>query len=166
MIQRFQTVLLFGVAVCMATILAFYIWGEATPDQSKVATMTAFKMQVVDTAGTLADQSDDIVLRTDSTWYIAALAIAASIVAMVSVFQYKNRLNQMKLGALNALLMAATLGVSYYKIYQYENLVNPEGQGSIQMGFFLPAVAMILNIISNRFIRKDEKLVKSVDRIR
>ncbi len=166
MIQRIQTILLFGVAVCMGTILAYYIWGEVSADESKVATLTAFKMEVIDTAGTVQDQSDDTVIRSDSTWYIAALAIAAAIVALVSVFQFKNRLNQMKLGALNALLMAATLGVSYYKIYQYENLVNPEGQGSIQMGFFLPAVAMILNILSNRFIRKDEKLVKSVDRIR
>lgn len=166
MIQRIQTVLLLGVAICMATILAFYIWGEISSDQGQVATMTAFKMELVDTAGTIADQSDDTVLRSDATWYIAVLAIAASLIAMASVFQYKNRLNQMKLGALNALLMAATLGISYYKIYQYENLVNVEGQGSIQMGFFLPAIAMMLNIFANRFIRKDEKLVKSVDRIR
>lgn len=166
MIQRIQTLLLLGVAICMGMITAYYIWGEVSADESKVATLTAFKMEVVDTAGTLQDQSDDTVIRTDATWYIGVLAIAAALVAIISVLQFKNRLTQMKLGALNALLMAATLGLSYYKIYQYENLVNPEGQGSIQLGFFLPAVAMILNIISNRFIRKDEKLVKSVDRIR
>lgn len=166
MIQRIQTLFLLGVSICMGLMLAYYIWGERNDDQNKVALLTAFKMEVIDTAGTLQDKSDDTIVRTDSTWYIAALAISASLVALASIFQYNNRLNQMKLGALNALLMAATLGISYYKIYQYETLVNPTGQGAIQMGFFLPAVAMILNILSNRFIRRDEKLVKSVDRIR
>lgn len=166
MIQRIQTLLLFGVAVCMGTVLAYYIWGEVSVDESKAVTMTALKIEVVDTAGTLSDTSDDTIISTESTWYIAVLAIIAALVAIVSVFQFKNRLNQMKLGALNALLMASTLGLSYYKIYQLEDVVNPAGQGQISLGFFLPAVAMILNILSNRFIRKDEKLVKSVDRIR
>ena len=166
MIQRVQTLLLLGVAICMGMVLAYYIWGETTADQGELAVLTAFKVEWVDTAGTLSDRSDDTIIRTESTWYIAALAVAASLVALFSVVQYKNRLTQMKLGALNALLMAATLGISYYKIYQLEPMVNPEGQGNIQLGFFLPALAMILNILSNRFIRKDEKLVRSVDRIR
>ena len=33
-------------------------------------------------------------------------------------------------------------------------------------GLFLPAAALICNMIANRFIRKDERLVRSVDRIR
>jgi len=166
MIQRIQTLLLLGVAVCMGMVLAYYIWGKTSADQSELAVLTAFKVEWVDTAGTLSDRSDDTVIRTESTWYIAALAITASLIAIFSVLQFKNRLNQMKLGALNALVMAATLGLSYYKIYQLEGMINPEAQGNIQLGFFLPALAMILNILSNRFIRKDEKLVRSVDRIR
>lgn len=164
MIQRIQTLLLLGVAILMGMTNAYYIWGEKSADDSKVVNLTSLRMQVVDTAGTLSDLTDDTVVREDGTWYIAALSIAAALVAIYSVLQFKNRLTQMKLGALNALLMAATLGISYYKIYQYEGLI--EGQGAITLGFYLPAGAMLLNIIANRFIRKDEKLVKSVDRIR
>ncbi|OEK02042.1 hypothetical protein BFP97_11145 [Roseivirga sp. 4D4] len=166
MIQRFQTVLLLLVAICMATFLNMFIWAEVSADQSKVARLSAFKMEVFDTAGTLQNQMDDEVIRTDSIWYVGVLAILVILVAIFSILQYKNRLNQMKLGALNALFMAATLGLSFYKIYTYENLVNPEGQGGIQIGFYLVGVAMMCNLLSNRFIRKDEKLVKSVDRIR
>lgn len=164
MIQRIQTLFLLGVAVLMGMTNAYYIWGENSEDQTKVATLTTMKMQVIDTAGTLRDTSDDTVIREDGTWYIGVLSILAALVAIYSILQFKNRLNQMKLGALNALFMAATLGLSYYKIYQYEGLI--EGQGQISLGFYLPAGAMLLNIIANRFIRKDEKLVKSVDRIR
>ncbi|MBO3700383.1 DUF4293 domain-containing protein [Roseivirga sp. E12] len=165
MIQRFQTVLLLLVALCMALILAYPIWFEQSPDASKGIIVTALKMEVVDFGGTPTDGADDIILESRGTWYIAALAIAASLVAFISIFQFKNRLNQMKLGALNALLMAATLGVSFYKVYQFEEMLNP-AQGSFSIGFFLSAVAMVLNVLSNRFIRKDEKLIKSVDRIR
>ena len=164
MIQRIQTVFLFGVALLMGLTNAYYMWGEVSADENTVATLTTFKMKVIETAGTVSDLSDDTIIREDATWYIAALTILASIIALVSIFQFKNRLNQMKLGALNALIMAATLGLSYYKIYQYEGLI--EGQGAISLGFYLPAGAMLLNIMANRFIRKDEKLVKSVDRIR
>lgn len=164
MIQRIQTLFLLGVAVLMGMTNAYYIWGENSEDQNKVATLTTMKMQVIDTAGTLRDTSDDTVIREDGTWYIGVLSILTALVAIYSILQFKRRLTQMKLGALNALFMAATLGLSYYKIYQYEGLI--EGQGQISLGFYLPAGAMLLNIIANRFIRKDEKLVKSVDRIR
>lgn len=164
MIQRIQTIFLLGVAVLMGMTNAYYIWGEQSSDQETVATLTSMKMKVIDTAGTISNLSDDTIIREDGTWYIGALSIVAALIAIFSVLQFKNRLNQMKLGALNALVMAATLGVSYYKIYQFEGLI--EGQGQISLGFYLPAGAMMLNIIANRFIRKDEKLVKSVDRIR
>lgn len=165
MIQRIQTVLLLLVALCMALILAYPIWFEQSADATKGIIVTALKMEVVDFGGTPLDGSDDIIVESTGTWYIAAMAILASIVAIFSIFQFKNRLNQMKLGALNALIMSATLGVCFYKVYQFENLINPAA-GNFSLGFFLSAVAMILNILSNRFIRKDEKLVKSVDRIR
>lgn len=164
MIQRIQTLFLLGVAILMGMTNAYYIWGEKSADDSRVVTLTTLKMKVVDTAGTLTDLSDDTIIREDATWYIGALTIVAALLAIFSILQFKNRLNQMKLGALNALIMAATLGISYYKIYQFEGLI--EGQGAISLGFYLPAGAMLMNIIANRFIRKDEKLVKSVDRIR
>ena len=164
MIQRIQSLFLFGVAFLMGLTNAYYMWGEVSADESKVATLTTFKLKLIETAGTVSDLSDDTVIRETATWYIGALTILASIIALTSIFQFKNRLNQMKLGALNALIMAAVLGLSFYKIYQFENLID--GTGQISFGFYCPAGAMLLNIMANRFIRKDEKLVKSVDRIR
>lgn len=165
MIQRVQTLFLLGVAICMGMVLAYYIWGERIDDQNRVVSFTAFSVQVIDTGGTLADTSDDSVIETRSTWYIAALAVLASITALISIFQFKNRLTQMKLGALNSLFMVATLASCYFLINQSENIF-PETQGQTQLAFFLPMAGLLLNMVANRFIRKDEKLVKSVDRIR
>ena len=97
---------------------------------------------------------------------IAALAVLAVVVALVEIFQYKNRLNQIKLGALNALLMAIALASSWYFSYQAETWVAPETQGNYDAGFFVLPIALLLNILANRFIRRDDKLVRSVDRLR
>lgn len=160
MVQRIQTLFLIGIATCMGLVLYFKIWAENNSDGTAGMFLTAFKkVQVKLPSGTE-------VISSESTIYLAILAALSSLVAIYSIFQFKNRLNQMKLGALNSLLMASTLGLSYYNIYQLESSFSPLTQGSFLGGFFLPAIAMILNMASNRFIRKDEKLVKSVDRIR
>lgn len=164
MIQRVQTVLLLIIAIAMAMMPFTNIWGELDATTNQLRVLSGFQLEVIDTNGTLNDPSDDTVISSQSTWYIGSLAILASLVAFVSIFSFKNRLNQMKLGALNALIMAGILGISFYTIYANEPLID--GQGSITTGFYLPAGAMMLNILANRFIRKDEKLVKSVDRLR
>lgn len=165
MIQRVQTIFLLAISVCMGMVLAYYIWGETIPDQNRVVTFTAFSIDVIDTNGTISDTTDDSIVESTNTWYVGTLAILSSLIALFSVLQFKNRLNQMKLGALNSLFMVATLGISYFHINRMESLF-PETAGQTQLGFFLPVAAMLLNMIANRFIRKDEKLVKSVDRIR
>lgn len=165
MIQRVQTIFLLLISVCMGTVLAYYIWTGRADEQNQVMSLSAFSIEVIDTNGTLSDFSDDTVLESRGTWYIGVLAILASLTALVSVFQYKNRLNQMKLGALNSLFMVATLGLSYFNISQLEGIA-PEVQGAPQLGFYLPVAGLLLNMVANRFIRRDEKLVKSVDRIR
>ena len=164
MIQRVQTLLLLAVAVVMGLVLAYFIWGEVVEDQNRVMTFTAFSIDVIDTMGT-PERADDVLIESKSTWYVGVLAILSALTAIFSVFQFKNRLNQMKLGALNSLFMVATLASCYLLINQAEKTF-PETVGATQLGFFLPMAGLLLNMIANRFIRKDEKLVKSVDRIR
>ena len=161
MIQRIQSLFMLAIAACMLMVLFFPIWSEINHDNTQQIVFTAFKTETV----ALPYNKNAAPLSSGSTIYIALLAIAAAVIAALSIFQYKNRLNQMKLGALNSLIMAATLGLSYYNVYQLET-TSPQTQGAFLMGFFMPVAAMIFNMMSNRFIRKDEKLVKSVDRIR
>ncbi len=162
MIQRVQTLFLIGIAICMGSVLYFPIWAEVNATNTEQLVLNAFKISKI----ALPYDATAAPIESQTSIYIAILAALSALVAVYSIFQYKNRLNQMKLGALISLLMAATLGISYYHVYQFEGSFSPQTQGAFLMGFFLPAVAMILNMASNRFIRKDEKLVKSVDRIR
>lgn len=166
MIQRVQSIFLFLVGLCMLLVLFFPLWEKVSIEDQQVVTLTAFSLThyAIDTT---TPDTIPTALSTRQTYYIAILAVLAALVAFYSIFQYHNRLTQMKLGALNSLLMAAVLGVSLYVVTSIgETMLRPDMQGTYKLGFFLPAFALIFNVLSNRFIRRDEKLVRSVDRIR
>ena len=98
---------------------------------------------------------------------IAGLAIIIALVALYEIFQYKNRFTQIKLGLLNSLLLAALLGtIFYYSSYVGDALVKTTTPGDYQAGFYLPILGLIVNSLANRYIKRDEDLVRSVDRLR
>lgn len=93
----------------------------------------------------------------------AILTIASITLAFISVRKFKNRLLQMKLGALNSLFIAATIMVSVYFANQ---LTEKFPGGKYGIGLFLPAVAVVCNFLANRFIRRDERMVRDSERLR
>lgn len=159
MLQRIQSLFLLGAAISMTLILFFPIWEEEAPSQNQETTLDAYALTLVSVGGT-AEQ----VQQEENTIVIAILAVVAAITSFYEIFRYRNRLTQMKLGALNNLFMLGVLGASWYYSFQGEEYL--EGRGDYELGFFLPAIAIMLNILANRFIRRDEKLVRSVDRLR
>lgn len=95
---------------------------------------------------------------------VSILLIAAATLAIYEIGKFENRLLQLKLAALNSLLMAGAIGFSVYFMIDLIK-VNQIG-GERGWGFWLPAAAMINNMVANRFIRQDEKLVRDSDRLR
>ncbi|VXD20806.1 DUF4293 domain-containing protein [Marinoscillum sp. 108] len=162
MIQRIQSVFLFLVAAIMVTVLFLPIWNKLDLDAQEKVTLNAFKMvySSYDEAG------EPTVMASVDTFWISALAILAAGIALFSIFQYKARLRQMKLGALNSLIMGGCLGMTYYYSTKGDQMLNPNTAGNFEIGFYIIAAALLFNSLANRFIRKDEKLVRSADRIR
>lgn len=162
MIQRIQTIFLFLVAVAMFMVTYFTIWEQVNPDQTEKMKLTAWNLTVYEIEN---GQERDIVNQT-GVYYIGILAIIAALLALYSLSQYKNRTRQMFLNMINSLVMGSTLGLVVYQSYLANLDFNPSVGGAYVLGFYAIVAAIILNVISNRFIRKDEMLVKSVDRIR
>lgn len=165
MLQRVQTIFLLLVAFSMILMLVFPIWIKEAGAQGERITLNAFQQTHVQ-ANTNGNQENPGQEESKPTFYIAILSILAVMVAMISIFRYDNRLTQIKLGALNSLLIAGALGIALYFSMNGEKIIEPEVQGSYHLGFFMPVAALIFNLMANRFIRRDEKLVKSVDRLR
>lgn len=162
MIQRIQSVFLLLVALVMISVLFLPIWNKLDVEVMESVKLNAFNLtyQKVDLDGT------ESVINTKPTFWISVLAIVAAGVALFSIFQYNNRLRQIQLGALNSLVMGGCLGFTYYYTTIGEQVVAPQVVGNFQIGFYIMAAALLFNALSNRFIRRDERLVKSADRIR
>ncbi|GAB1446510.1 hypothetical protein MASR2M41_22940 [Flammeovirgaceae bacterium] len=94
----------------------------------------------------------------------AICAIAAATIAFFEIGKFQNRLLQIKLGAFNSLFMAGNIGAAVY--FATDLIKTNQEAGEYGVAVFLPIVAMVSNMVANRFIRKDEKLVKDSDRLR
>ena len=164
MIQRIQTLFLIGIIICMALELSLPIWSKSNTEKGITYTLDAYYWREFMTLQ--QPDSEPQLLVEKTVIYLAVLCIASALVALYSIFQYRRRMFQIKLGALNAFLMMALIAAATYLIYNGENAIGSSEKGAFKVGYFLPLVAMILNSLANRFIKRDEELVKSVDRIR
>lgn len=94
----------------------------------------------------------------------AILAVAAATIAFLEIGKFDNRMTQIKMGALNSLVMAGSLGSLVYFATQLIEVNQLAGRYGLSI--WLPAGAMVSNMIANRFIRRDEKMVRDSERIR
>src|SRR5690606_28233753 len=153
---------LFLVAVAMLSVTCMTIWEQVNPGQTEKMKLTAWNLSTY----AIENGQEGAVLKQKGVVYIGILAIAAAALALFSLSQFKNRTKQMFLNMINSLLMGSTLGIVVYQTYQANSDFNPAAQGAFVIGFYAIVAGIILNVVSNRFIRRDEMLVKSVDRIR
>ncbi|HLZ16936.1 MAG TPA: DUF4293 domain-containing protein [Cyclobacteriaceae bacterium] len=152
--QRKQTVFLAIAIACLIGMIFFPIW-EAKNETTRVTLYPLYYGMSDGDARTIVYFPYCI---------IAILGIAAATLAAIEIGKFENRLLQLKMGALNSLLLAGCMGSAAYlsiKLIQANHM-----GGSYGMSLFFPAVAMVCNMIANRFIRKDENLVRDSDRIR
>ncbi|MGO2101617.1 MULTISPECIES: DUF4293 domain-containing protein [Psychroflexus] len=105
----------------------------------------------------------DNILGDNTYMIVSILFYASALLALISIFKYKNRQLQFVLGRLNMLLNAVLVGIFVY------GSLNLPGESSFSekgIGVLLPIISIVFIVIANKAIKKDEDLVKSVDRFR
>jgi hypothetical protein len=95
--------------------------------------------------------------------YLVLFAVS-TVLSAVSIVSYKKRQNQFVMGRLNIILNLILLGLFVYRSLNLSGETPAVSEKGI--GMFLPIVAIVLLVLSNKAIKKDEELVKSVDRLR
>ncbi|OWP82878.1 transcription termination factor Rho [Flavobacterium davisii] len=83
--------------------------------------------------------------------------------SLMSLLSFKKRQTQFVLNRLNMILNLILLG-----LFVYRALSLPGGTQILVkgIGMFLPVITILLLVLANKAIKKDEDLVKSVDRLR
>lgn len=163
MIQRVQTIFLFLIAVAMVLALANPIWEKAGLQPNEMANLTALQYsQVQAVEGRTAPAT-----YVTPVWYLALLMGIVAVVSLVALSQFRNRLLQTGLCAVNALMLTAIMGIILYRtLYVAKSFGSPGSQGDFLFGFYAVIAALVFNALANRFIRRDEKLVRDSDRLR
>lgn len=153
MIQRPQSLLMIAVIILMSATAFSPIWSFESETVSVF--LNTRKITVLPSQ------------ETTSTIYLAILSLGSALLTLYILFQYKNRKLQMVLGAVNNLLITAfLLVVSFIALPKAMELAKIQENGSFNYTFYLPVLSVLLNVISNKLIKKDEELVRSADRMR
>ncbi|WP_111683390.1 DUF4293 domain-containing protein [Winogradskyella tangerina] len=103
----------------------------------------------------------EVFARDDYTYL--GLFLGSALLSLISIFRFKNRKSQFMLGRLNIILNFILLG---FFVYQSLNLSGGTDVPEKGIGMLLPVFSIVCLALANKAIKKDEDLVKSVDRLR
>jgi len=148
MIQRIQT--LFLLAVTIVASVMFFI-----PFQTFVNSENSFPICL------MPGCSSEIL--NNNTYYPMILNLLVVILSIATIFLFKNRVLQYKLSNVLALLNVFIVGLFFLLAYVKPDLI---GMVTFSFGAFLPSINVIFALFAAHFIKKDEQLVRSADRIR
>lgn len=137
MIQRIQTIYLF-IAFIMVGVLPFVfpLW-------------------------TLSNGKDYFFIQ--NPFYVIVMGLSATL-TIYSIISFKKRQTQFVTNRLNIVLNLILLGLFVYHSLNLSGETPSVSEKGI--GMFLPILTIILLVLANKGIKKDEDLVKSVDRLR
>ncbi len=97
----------------------------------------------------------------------ASIAIATGLISMFAIIQYKNRRLQMRLSVISILLALALIITVVYATLDFlapsKDLI---GNKHYEFIIGIPFVVILALFFARRNIKKDEDLVKSMDRFR
>jgi Kef-type K+ transport system membrane component KefB len=141
MIQRIQTVWLLLAALVMGIIFYFPLYKFS--------------------------DTNTLPITIGENFLAIVLVILSIVLSLVTLVNFKKRKRQIGFAWLNILLCA---GLQAWLLFSVNNATNkPEFAkitGHYWMGLFVPLIVIILLFLAKAGIRKDEKLIKSLDRLR
>ena len=156
MIQRIQTLFLFLV---FATSLAAFFFPIANFFSSPVYTIDLNVLGIKEYANYNAAWPNTILLPV-------VLGLVG-LLAFATIFMYKRRMLQVRLIRFDLLLNIIYLAlVFFYYVPELETITQTSADYISEPGIYLTIVSVVFLILANRFIRKDEKLIRSADRLR
>lgn len=144
MLQRIQTIYLI-IAALLSGVVAFVVpfWNDINGGIVLLAELL---------------QSEAVVYRA-----VPILFVLSTIISVAVMFLYKNRTKQIIGNRLNIVINFLLLGIIVYRLLILPGEIDISEKG---IGVFMPLMVIVLLALANKAIIKDEKLVKSVDRLR
>lgn len=164
MIQRIQTLFLIIAFFAIALLFFFPIASitEYTQVQSEFLETDFYELG----ATGFIDPSPNSkpILSTYVFVPLIIIIIMVLVLIVYTIFRYKSRIHQLKLvkmGVFLNIILVAGVFLNYPKLFIDTKMDIEPG-----LGTYFPLISLIFLVMAYRYILKDEKLVKSVDRLR
>lgn len=151
MIQRIQTLFLLAVVIFSGLMLT----GDLI--SLTAGNGTVFSMNFMG----MGEQDGDIIQRL---WPMTAILAVVPLLALVSVFLYRNRTLQMRFTMMVLLLSLGTIILGAFYLLMFDRKIDVTIIWRIRSLF--PLISAILAWLAYRAILKDEIRVRSYDRLR
>jgi hypothetical protein len=155
MIQRIQTVYLLAIVV----LSGFVIFSPLADLINKVDNL----IYLVNFKGiSLVQPTGNIIVSR--IWGLTSVSSVVPIIALITIFSFKNRVKQIRLTVINMLFI-----ISFYfflLLYLWPACQQLHTDWHLRIVTVFPLVNLILSYLAIGSIGKDEKLVKSLDRLR
>ncbi|MDA3909779.1 MAG: DUF4293 domain-containing protein [Bacteroidales bacterium] len=152
MIQRIQTFFLLA-AMATLVVLFFIPLGHLIPPNDMVLDFYYNGIE-----------SNEFVENAYQTMPLTVLMGITSLLSVIIIFMYKNRILQIRLSGINIFLIIGQTGMFLYYFFDAAKQIDADKQFNISI--VLPIVAIIFLYLAIRGIARDEALVKAADRIR
>jgi hypothetical protein len=164
MLQRIQTLFLALAAIALIVLFFYPIATitEFSEIQSKILETDYYNLKITG----FSDPSPDSIPVMNRFVFIPALVIVIMIIILIvyAIGRYKHRIHQLKLVKISIFLniiLVAGIFLNYPKLFTTGQIRIESG-----MGAYFPLISLVFLVIANRYILKDEKLVRSSDRLR
>ena len=144
MLQRIQTIWLLLAMACGVMLLYFPVWEIA--------------------AGSIADGMSNI--GANSHPYLLGFPPVIFVTHAIAIFSFKKRKRQIRLCNINVLLFIIYLVAALVIIQIENNLFENFHPGDFRLGAILPLMGIVFNLMAKSGIKKDEELIRSMDRLR
>jgi len=146
MIQRIQTIFLLLAAGALGSLFALPF--ATTPEVEAEGIFTDSVFDLYDNNGLLL---------------LVGLGILSALLSLIS---FKNRIRQVRLGYFGMVVSMLIPIVAFLYFTSQINKMDELQHTADALGIIAPFVALILFLAANHYIKKDEKLVRSMDRLR
>lgn len=151
MIQRIQSLYLFLAAVALSLIFFFPLANLSNNQDVIVFNISGF--------------SRFSILEHTPTWPLMALNIISIILTLVVIGVFKKRLLQIRLTRIALMLNLGFIALMYF-VYGDHLAKQIKMEINYELGSVLPLIALVFHVLAMYAINKDERIIKSIDRIR
>jgi len=142
MIQRIQSFWLLLASVCTLLMVKFFFYSGN---------------KILETG----EKQYQALTGANSPLYVLILIVATGIAALIAIFLYKDRKTQGRLTLVTLLVSIVNIVLLYLETKKFA-----AGEGNYDLTALLSVAVPVFLFLASRGIAKDQKLIKSLDRLR